>query len=247
MKILGIDSSGLVASAAIVAENTLVAEFTVNNKQTHSQTLLPMIEQVVEMSGVALEELDGIAVAAGPGSFTGLRIGSSTAKGMALALHKPVVSVPTLEGLAYRMACTDGVICPLMDARRNQVYTGIYRMDEKGELLCIEEQSAVDIAEIIQKINALGEKVHFLGDGVDVYREILQEKVSVPFSFAPLHMNRQSAASVAALGALYLQQGKGEDAREHKPVYLRQSQAERERAARMKEKVVRENTGRGLE
>lgn len=235
MKILGIDSSGLVASAAIVADDTLVAEFTVNNKQTHSQTLLPMIDQVVGMSGIDLEELDGIAVAAGPGSFTGLRIGSSTAKGMALALHKPVVSVPTLEGLAYRMACVEGVICPLMDARRNQVYTGLYRIDSEGVLSCLIQQSAVDILEIIQKINELGEKVSFLGDGVAVYQELLQEKVTVPFCFAPLHLNRQSAAAVAALGAVYLQQGKGEDAKEHKPVYLRQSQAERERAKRLQE------------
>jgi tRNA threonylcarbamoyl adenosine modification protein YeaZ len=216
-----------------VADDTLVAEFTVNNKQTHSQTLLPMIEQVVTMSGVALEELDGIAVAAGPGSFTGLRIGSSTAKGMALALHKPIISVPTLEGLAYRMACVEGLLCPLMDARRNQVYTGIYRMDSEGKLLQVWEQTAVDILEVVQRLNALGEKVTFLGDGVAVYKELLQEKLTVPFCFAPLHCNRQSAAAVAALGAVYLREGKYEDAKDHRPVYLRQSQAERERAKRL--------------
>jgi tRNA threonylcarbamoyl adenosine modification protein YeaZ len=182
---------------------------------------------------VALEELDGIAVAAGPGSFTGLRIGSSTAKGMALALHKPIISVPTLEGLAYRMACVEGLLCPLMDARRNQVYTGIYRMDSEGKLLQVWEQTAVDILEVVQRLNALGEKVTFLGDGVAVYKELLQEKLTVPFCFAPLHCNRQSAAAVAALGAVYLREGKYEDAKDHRPVYLRQSQAERERAKRL--------------
>lgn len=237
MKILGIDSSGLVASAAIVVDDTLVAEFTVNNKQTHSQTLLPMIDEVVEMSGVCLEELDGIAVSAGPGSFTGLRIGSSTAKGMALALDKPILSVPTLEGLAYRMAGCEGLICPLMDARRNQVYTAVYQMEgDKPE--CILEQSAVDVQEIIGKINTIGRKVTFLGDGVPVYGDILKEKTIVPYQFAPLHLNRQSAASVAALGAIYLAEGKAETAAEHKPVYLRQSQAERERARRLKEQNI---------
>ncbi|MCI8770377.1 MAG: tRNA (adenosine(37)-N6)-threonylcarbamoyltransferase complex dimerization subunit type 1 TsaB [Lachnospiraceae bacterium] len=234
MKILGIDSSGLTASAAIVSGDMLAAEFTVNNKQTHSQTLLPMIDQVVKMSGIALEEIDGIAVAAGPGSFTGLRIGSSTAKGMALALDKPIISVPTLEGLAYRMAGFSGVICPLMDARRNQVYTGIYQITE-NQLKCLLGQSAMDIKEIVEKVNDFGQNVVFLGDGVPVYETVIKENVLVPYQFAPLHLNRQSAAAVAALGALYMAEGRTEDAREHKPVYLRQSQAEREREKRMQQ------------
>lgn len=235
MKVLGIDSSGLVASAAIVSEEALIAEFTINNKQTHSQTLLPMIDQVVQMSNVSLEEIDGIAVAAGPGSFTGLRIGSSTAKGIGLALNKPILSIPTLEGLAYRMACTDGVICPLMDARRQQVYTGIYQMDAKERLVCITEQCAISVEEMIDKVNALDQKVHFLGDGVDVYREQIIEKIAVPYDFAPIPLNRQSAASVAALGIQYLKEGKVESADEHRPFYLRKSQAEREREKRLQE------------
>lgn len=235
MKILGIDSSGLVASAALTADDILVSEFTVNNKQTHSQTLLPMIDKVVAMSGISLQELDGIAVSAGPGSFTGLRIGSSTAKGMALALGKPVIPVPTLEGLAYRLAYADGVICPLMDARRNQVYTGIYRFGEGGVLECVMQQTAAELSKVVQRLNELGEKVHYLGDGTAVYREVLQKETAVAFDIAPLHLNRQSAAAVAALGAVYLKQGKGVDAREHTPVYLRQSQAERERAKRLQE------------
>lgn len=234
MKLLGIDSSGMTASAAIVSGDILVAEFTVNNKQTHSQTLLPMIDQVVKMSGIGLEELDGIAVAAGPGSFTGLRIGSSTAKGMALALNKPIIPVPTLEGMAYRMAGFGGVICPLMDARRNQVYTGIYRMSG-SRMECLLEQCAVDMLDITAKVNELNENVVFLGDGVPVHRAVLEEKIKVSYQFAPLHLNRQSAASVAALGMIYMEEGKIEDAKDHKPIYLRQSQAERERAKRLQE------------
>ena len=234
MKLLGIDSSGMTASAAIVSGDILVAEFTVNNKQTHSQTLLPMIDQVVKMSGIGLEELDGIAVAAGPGSFTGLRIGSSTAKGMALALNKPIIPVPTLEGMAYRMAGFGGVICPLMDARRSQVYTGIYRMSG-SRMECLLEQCAVDILDIAAKVNELNENVVFLGDGVPVHRAVLEDKIKVSYQFAPLHLNRQSAASVAALGMIYMEEGKIEDAKDHKPIYLRQSQAERERAKRLQE------------
>lgn len=234
MNVLGIDSSGLTASAAIVSEHTLLAEFTVNNKQTHSQTLLPMIDQMVTMSGISLEEIDGIAVAAGPGSFTGLRIGSSTAKGLGLALDKPILAVPTLEGLAYRMAQADGVICPLMDARRQQVYTGLYRMEET-QLCCILEQCAISIDELLEKVNAQGQRVHFLGDGAEVYRERILEKIAVSYDFAPVHLNRQSAASVAALGVQYMREGKMESADGHRPFYLRKSQAEREREQRLRE------------
>ena len=228
MKILGIDSSGLVASAAIADEKNIIAEFTVNNKQTHSQTLLPMIEKVVDMSGIELEQIDAIAIAAGPGSFTGLRIGSATAKGIGLALKKPVVSVPTLEGLAYRVSVFDGIICPIMDARRNQVYTGIYKMD-KGNLVCLSEQKAVDIHEIMEELEKYDEKVIFLGDGVEVQRETIEKEFKKEYCFAPIHLSKQSAAAVAVLGDIYFNQGKAEDAAEHKPIYLRKSQAERER------------------
>ena len=126
MKILALDSSGMVASVAVVEEDRLLAEYTVNYKKTHSQTLLPMLNEIGQMTELDLNTVDAIAVAGGPGSFTGLRIGSATAKGLGLALDKPLVHVPTLEGMAYNLFGTDKVICPMMDARRNQVYTGIY-------------------------------------------------------------------------------------------------------------------------
>ena len=125
MKLLAIDSSGLVASVAVATEDALLAEYTINYKKTHSQTLLPMLAEIVRMVEADMSEIDAIAVAAGPGSFTGLRIGSATAKGLGLALDKPIVPVPTLEGLAYNLSGTDRLICPMMDARRNQVYTGL--------------------------------------------------------------------------------------------------------------------------
>lgn len=228
MNILGIDSSGLVASVAVLSGESIAAEFTVNNKQTHSQTLLPMIEQVVNMSGIALEELDAIAVASGPGSFTGLRIGAATVKGLGLVLDKPIIPVPTLEGLAYRLAGMEGVICPLMDARRNQVYTGIYRVQD-CKLEVVLEQEAVDIHEIISKLNGLGERVTVLGDGVPVQRETLEKELTVSWQEAPIHLSRQNAAAVVTLASIYWKEGKSESAAEHRPEYLRKSQAERER------------------
>lgn len=234
MNILGIDSSGLVASAAIVSEDAVVSEFTVNNKQTHSQTLLPMIEQVVKMSGMTLQDIDAIAIAQGPGSFTGLRIGSATAKGLALANDIKIVPVPTLEGLAFRLAGQNGLICPLLDARRNQVYTGIYRVtSEQIEVVC--DQEAMDIREIIRQVTSYGEQVTFLGDGVSVYEDTIREFMQGQYQFAPMHLSRQSAASVAVLGQIYYKQGRMQEISDYSPVYLRQSQAERERAQRMAE------------
>lgn len=231
MKILGLDSSGIVASVAIVEDDVLIAEYTVNYKKTHSQTLLPMLDEIVKMTELDLNSIDAIAVAAGPGSFTGLRIGSATAKGLGLALKKPLIAIPTVEGLAYNLYDISGLICPIMDARRKQVYTGIYRFTDH-QLKVVEDQMAVPMETVIEKLNQYGEAVTFLGDGVPVFHELIAEKMTVPYSFAPAHVNKQRAAAVAALGEIYYRQGKTETAMEHVPDYLRVSQAERERAAR---------------
>ena len=237
MKILALDSSGIVASVAIVEDSTLLAEYTVNYKKTHSQTLLPMLDEVVKMTELDLNTIDVIAVAAGPGSFTGLRIGSATAKGLGLALGKPLAAVPTVDALAYNLYDTRGLICPIMDARRNQVYTGIYRF-ENHELVVVEEQMAISITELIEKLNGYDEPVTFLGDGVPAFADTIKEGLKVPFSFAPAHVNKQRAAAVAALGEIYCREGKIETAEEHNPEYLRLSQAERERAQRLKAEKV---------
>lgn len=239
MKILGLDSSGIVASVAVVEDETLIAEYTVNYKKTHSQTLLPMLDEVAKMTELDLETIDAIAVAGGPGSFTGLRIGSATAKGLGLALKKPLISVPTVEALAYNLYDTQGLICPVMDARRNQAYTGIYRF-ENHKLQIVENQMAVSVDALLEKLNGYQEQVTFLGDGVPVFRKAIEEKLKVPYSFAPAHVNRQRAAAVAALGLEYYQEGKYETAQEHMPDYLRLSQAERERAEREKARIQTE-------
>lgn len=232
MKIIGIDSSGMTASVAVVEDNVLVAEYSVNYKKTHSQTLVPMLDEVSKMTELDLGTVDAIAIAKGPGSFTGLRIGSATAKGLGFALNIPIVEVPTTAGLAYNYYGADALICPLMDARREQVYTGLYKFEKSGndlKLVTVLEATACPVDEVIEKVNALGEKVVFLGDGVNVYREKLETLTKVPFIFSKAHKNLQSAASVATLGLEYFKEGKFVPASEHVPDYLRLSQAERER------------------
>lgn len=248
MRVLAIDSSGLTATVAVVEETQTVAEYTINYKKTHSQTLLPMIDEVVKMTELDLGTIDAIAVAGGPGSFTGLRIGSATAKGLGLALNKPLIHVPTVDGLAYNVFGCEDIICPIMDARRNQVYTGIYTFSKKaGEkegrnlvepvFQVIKMQMAVSIEELAERLNRYRRPVVFLGDGVPVYENVLAEKLTVPYSFAPAYMNRQRAAVVGTLAIQYYKSGKFETAEEHRPDYLRVSQAEREKEAEI---IVRE-------
>lgn len=247
MKVLAIDSSGLTATVAIVEDEQTIAEYTVNYKKTHSQTLLPMIDEIVRMVEMDLTAVDAIAVAGGPGSFTGLRIGSATAKGLGLALDKPLIHVPTVDAMAYSVYGCEDIICPIMDARRSQVYTGIYtfvpkKADEETEQMeyafkVLRVQMAVSVEDLIRRLNVYGRRVVFLGDGVPVYKEMLSKGLEVPYFFAPSFMNRQRAAAVGALGIRYYQTGRYETAAEHRPDYLRVSQAERERAEREKHAV----------
>lgn len=261
MKILALDSSGLVASVALTEDDNLIAEYTIQYKKTHSQTLLPMLEEIRNMVELDLSTVDAIAVAAGPGSFTGLRIGSATAKGLAFAMEKPIIPVPTLEGLAYQMYGSNDLVCPIMDARRSQVYTGIYEFvpgdSKKGgiqegitgnaksggmspggkitevydyDMHVIKGQCAVSFDEIAEALNQLGRPVVFVGDGIPVFSERMREVLRVPYTLAPAHRNRQSAACIAALGRVYYAQGRIVSGAEHVPEYLRLSQAERERA-----------------
>lgn len=238
MKLIAIDSSGLVASVAILENDTVLAEYSVSYKKMHSQTLLPMLDAIAGMVEMDLETVDAIAVAAGPGSFTGLRIGSATAKGLGLAMNKPIIEVPTLMGLAYNLFEARGIIAPVMDARRQQVYNGLYRY-ENHKLTALTEQRPIAVEDLAKELNAMDpamteEGVIFLGDGVPVYRDLLDEKLTVPHSYAPANVNKQRAASVGALAEVFFKEGKAIFADEHVPIYLRKTQAEREREERMK-------------
>lgn len=232
MRILALDSSGLVASVAIASEEALLAEYTINYKKTHSQTLLPMLDEIIRMADLDISDIDAIAVSAGPGSFTGLRIGSATAKGLGLALDKPIIPIPTVDGLAYNLYGTDKMVCPIMDARRDQVYTGLYEFID-DRLNVISPQKALSIDELVEEINQIGRETIFLGDGVPIHRERIENKMKNDYEFAPIHMNRQRAGAIAALGLQYYRLGQVESADQHQPVYLRMSQAERERAEKL--------------
>ncbi len=228
MKILAVDSSGLVASAAVVSEEGMLAEYTINYKKTHSQTLLPMIDTIMSMLEFDSKMLDAIAVSAGPGSFTGLRIGAATAKGLGLAWDKPLISIPTVDAIAYNLFGVTDRICPIMDARRSQVYTGIYSF-KQGEFRVLMEQSAMGIEELSKQLNQEKTPVIFLGDGVPVYQSVLKELLSIPHYYAPCHVARQRAGAVGALALKQLADKKTVSAKEFVPVYLRMAQAERER------------------
>ena len=232
MKIIAIDSSGLTASVAILEDDKMVADYSVNYKKTHSQTLVPMLDEITKMTETDLSTVDAIAISKGPGSFTGLRIGSSTAKGLGLALNIPIIEVPTTDALAYNLYGTDRIVCPIMDARREQVYTGLYKFTKKEEGLSMEtllESCAIPVEEIIEKVNEMNQPVVFLGDAVAVYGEKIKELVKTDYILAAPHMSHQRAASVAAIGASKLAKNETVPASEHVPEYLRLSQAERER------------------
>ena len=228
MKILAIEASGPVAGCAPLEDGTLTAEYSVQYKKKHSQSLVPMLQEMKEMVDLDLSSIDFIAVTAGPGSFTGLR----------LALDKPVLPVPTVDSLACGLYGTDRVICPLMDARRQQVYTGIY--ENKDGLEVLEPQCVTALTEITAKLNALGKEVIFVGDGVPVNEEALKEQMQVPYLLAPAHLNRQRAASTAVRAAqIYAEMGEAAlvTADDFRPEYLRIPQAERERGDKRNYKV----------
>ncbi len=238
MKILGIDTSGLVGAVAIADGDLLLSQFSIQYKTTHSEILMPMLDDVCKKIHLDLKSIDAIAVAKGPGSFTGLRIGSATAKGLALALDKPIIPIPTVDGIAYNLYGVEKIICPMMDARRNQVYTGLYTfvagtpegksLEREFEMQVIHEQFATSIEDIAARINEIGKPVVLLGDGVPVYRDQLDKLLKVPYSIAPMHQNRQNAAALVALAMQYAAEGRMVSADEFAPDYLRLSQAERE-------------------
>lgn len=239
MKILAIEASGPVAGCAVLEDGVLAADYNVQYKKKHSQSLVPMLDEVKNMLELNLDTVDAIAIAKGPGSFTGLRIGVATAKGIALALDKPMIPVPTVDSIAYNLYGTDCLICPLMDARRQQVYTGIYEWKkaerQKPVFEVVREQCVIPVAEIAADLNERGREVVFLGDGVPVYSEALKEVMQVPYSFAPAHLARQRAAAVAALAySDWERQGEAcmVPADDFRPEYLRLAQAEQEHSER---------------
>lgn len=229
MIILGIESSSKTGSVALVEDGILLGEFRLFNQKTHSQTLMPMLSALLEEMNKKPSDIDAIAISRGPGSFTGLRIGSGMAKGLALALDIDIIPVSTLESMAYLHFGYSGLICPMMDARRGNVYSGLY-MWKQGKLEVIKEEGLYHVEEYVEYIKALMEEknVRLLcsGDGLKVWENYLREKVSeldIPPHFAQV----ESGGAVASLGFIY--QDKKMSSLEFVPLYLRSTQAEREK------------------
>ncbi len=233
MIVLALDTSSIVSSVALMDDEKLIGEYTINHKKTHSQKLMPMVAELLESCEVRIEAVDYIAVAEGPGSFTGLRIGVATAKGLAHAVNIPVVGVSTLDALAFNLAFSQGLICPILDARRGQVYTGIYKW-ELGELCPIEKPTATTIDELVEKLTKRSEEVIFLGDGVGKHKDMLENRLKDRMEIAPISDRMPKASSVAELAFKQIRKGNVKSYYELAPEYLRKSEAERQYEERMK-------------
>ena len=225
MKILAIDTSSQAASCALLEDERPIGLFYIDAKLTHSQTILPMVENMLSACQQKLGDVDLFAVSNGPGSFTGLRIGTAAVKGMAHALNKPCVGLSTLEGLAYNMVGHSGIVCAVMDARCNQVYTALFDLDDG--MRRITEDLAIPLEELHEILKKQEKNIVLVGDGaVLCYNSIMEHDVC-SVTLAPAHQRLQNAHSVG-LAALYNHIDEAAEARELQPSYLRLPQAQRE-------------------
>ncbi len=229
MKILALDSSAIVASVAVCEDEKILAQYTLNNGNTHSETLLPMIESVMRSLELTVDDIDLFAVSAGPGSFTGVRIGAATLKGLAFASDKPCSEVSTLEAIAHNLRFHKGLICPVMNARRAQVYTALFRSDGK-KLERLMPDSALAISELDKILSEYGEEICFCGDGYEITRDAIK---LTSLRYVPECLRLQSAASVAFVALQNFRNGISCSDTELGVNYLRPSQAERERAEKL--------------
>ena len=250
MNILAIESSGAVASAAIMKSGEILSEYTINNGKTHSHTLLPMIEEIMDKCGMTAKDIDYIAISSGPGSFTGLRIGISTAKGLALGgdiedselAGKPCVAVSTLEAMAYNLCEAEGVyICPVIDARNDRIYSGLYWfwIDDDGNYRA---ESAIpdgvfEIDKYLERLSSVNHGIIFIGDGIGAIKKKIDE-TGIMYSFASRHKNFPRAASLAIIAEKKIEEGDIVTADELSPDYMAKSQAERLRFRRMEHKDI---------
>lgn len=226
MKILAVDTSAKVTSVAVVTENEILAEFNSDTKLTHSQALMPMLEAMLSCSKISLDDIDCFACAAGPGSFTGLRIGIAAIKGLAYGRDKPCVGISTLEGLAYNLKGVDGVVCAAMDARCNQVYTSIYQSTPTG-LTPLFDDRAITIDELANLLETFKKNVFFVGDGANLCYNRMEQKLDNIILSSPL-LRYQKASSIGFLALEKLKTEQAMTASELMPIYLRLPQAQRE-------------------
>ena len=231
MLILALDSTAIVASVALCRDDQPIATFTVKNGNTHSETLLPMVEAVLRSAGASVADVDLFACSAGPGSFTGVRIGAATIKGLAFGQNKNCLGVSTLEALAQNLVPFDGILCPVMNARRGQVYNALFRF-ENGELVRLCEDRALSVADLAAELAERGQPFALCGDGVAEFRRLAPN--STPVS-VPTLLEDQSAVSVAKVALRRANAGESGTDASLAPVYLRLPQAERERLEKLKQ------------
>jgi len=222
MYILGIETSTKTGSVAVVSEAGVIAQYSLNIEVTHSERLMSTVDRVLRDTGLAVADLDGFAVAIGPGSFTGLRIGISTVKGLALATGKPVAAVPTLQALAWNLPCSALPVCPLLDARKNEVYAALYAYDD-SVLVQMMPETVVSLSRLADQIK---EKTVFSGEGAHIYRADIEKNFGARALFAPLSASLPSGASVAELGLGMITAGKQADPDALIPKYIRRPEAE---------------------
>ena len=225
MLVMGIDTSTLQGGVALLSEQGVVSEYTLNVRATHTERLLPLIDRAFHDAGITLSKLDGLAVAVGPGSFTGLRIALSTAKGLAVAAGKPLVGVSTLEAMAWTLSFCAYPVCPILDARKGEIYCALFR-HEGERLIRLAEDAALSPDSLVSRIQ---ERTVFLGDGLAVYGDLLKTRLKELALFPPAAQRGGSAAAVAELGRRRLLQGQRDEISELAPRYLRPSEAELKR------------------
>ena len=228
MKILSIESASVSASCAVSEDENILGEYTLRHKKTHSEKLMPLIEDLMQELGLKLNDIDLIAVSKGPGSYTGLRIGASIAKSLAFATGVKIVGVPTMKSLAANVYDDDKLIVPIMDAKAGRIYTGVFKW-ENGECTKVLEQFPCNVEELIEIINGYKEPVIFNGDGSVNYRDIIESSLNRKADFAPNVYNYLKASTLAIIAHKMAIQGDTVSANEFKPQYLRLSQAERNR------------------
>ncbi len=235
MKILGIESASLPASVALFCDDRIIGSEKTDLKKTHSETLLPMVDSLFKKCDMTMKEIDAIAVSVGPGSFTGLRIGVSAAKGLAFPYHIPVIPVPTLDAMAYSFFASPFIIVPLMDARRSEAYTGFYRFSG-SDFQPLLSPLSLPITEVIRKAEDFSEEYQtpalYTGDGLPVFSEAISENAKRDYLLAPPHLRTENAESVCVLGQKLFTEGIRKTPEEIMPFYLRASQAEQERMAK---------------
>lgn len=227
MQILGIDTATLVCSVAVVSEEKTLAEYSLQVKKTHSERLLPMIAAALQDAGLEPGSLDGIAVASGPGSFTGLRIGMVTAKSLGQALNLPLAGVPTLAALAAQHPFFPGLLCPILDARRDQVYNALFLPSANAVPRRLVGERALSLAALLAELAARPEPVLFVGDGVPPHRQDIAAQLGDRACFMPPEGSICRAAAVARLGLTEIAAGRGCSWRDLTPSYVRRSEAER--------------------